>query len=123
MTLYKSRVDRGSSPAYAVLVENAVPTIEKDLSMPGPARVTCITLDAAEQSLLREWASQGLLPHFGRILKASVCSETRNPEIIYSGTLWPSFNTGLWPGRHDNYFYLQPNFGSYGLRRFNPEHL
>ena len=91
--------------------------------MPGPAKIACITLDAAEQSLLREWASQGLLPHFGRILKESVCSETRNSEIIYSGTLWPSFNTGLWPGRHDNYFYLQPDSKSYAMRPFNPEHL
>ena len=65
--------------------------------MSGQVKVACITLDAAEQSLLREWASQGLLPHFGRILKESICSETRNSEIIYSGTLWPSFNTGLWP--------------------------
>ena len=91
--------------------------------MPGPAKVACITLDAAEQSLLRQWASQGLLPHFGELLKESVSSATRNPEIIYTGTLWPSFNTGLWPGRHDNYFYLQPVSGSYGLRLFLPEHL
>jgi predicted AlkP superfamily phosphohydrolase/phosphomutase len=91
--------------------------------MSGHVKVACITLDAAEQSLLREWASQGLLPHFGRILKQSICSETRNSEIIYSGTLWPSFNTGLWPGRHDNYFYLQPDSKSYGMRPFNPEHL
>ncbi len=91
--------------------------------MSGPARVACITLDAAEQSLLRQWVNQGLLPHFGKLLKESVTSATRNPEIIYSGTLWPSFNTGLWPGRHDNYFYLQPVSGSYGLRLFLPEHL
>ncbi|MEQ1627084.1 MAG: alkaline phosphatase family protein [Nitrospira sp.] len=91
--------------------------------MSGPAKVACITLDAAEQSLLRQWVSQGLLPNFGKLLKESVTSATRNPEVIYSGTLWPSFNTGLWPGRHDNYFYLQPVSGSYGLRLFLPEHL
>ena len=91
--------------------------------MSGPARVACITLDAAEHSLLRQWVSQGLLPHFGKLLEESVSSATRNPEIIYSGTLWPSFNTGVWPGRHDNYFYLQPESRSYGLRLFLPEHL
>jgi len=91
--------------------------------MSGPARVACITLDAAEQTLLRQWVSQGLLPHFGRLLEESVSSATRNPEIIYSGTLWPSFNTGVWPGRHDNYFYLQPDSQGYGLRLFLPEHL
>lgn len=91
--------------------------------MSGPARVACITLDAAEQSLLRQWVSQGLLPHFGKLLEESVSSTTRNPEIIYSGTLWPSFNTAVWPGRHDNYFYLQPDSQGYGLRLFLPEHL
>lgn len=91
--------------------------------MSGPARVACITLDAAEQSLIHQGVSQGLLPNFGKLLKESVSSATRNPEIIYSGTLWPSFNTGLWPGRHDNYFYLQPMPRSYGLRLFLPEHL
>ena len=91
--------------------------------MSGPARVACITLDAAEQSLLRQWVSQGLLSNFGKLLEESVSSATRNPEIIYSGTLWPSFNTGVWPGRHDNYFYLQPDSRGYGLRLFLPEHL
>jgi len=91
--------------------------------MPGPAKVACITLDAAEQSLLQQWVLQGLLPRVGKLLKESVSSTTRNPEVIYSGTLWPSFNTGLFPGRHDNYFYLQPVPRSYGLRLFLPEHL
>ena len=91
--------------------------------MPGPAKVACITLDAAEQSLLHQWTSEGLLPHFGKIFKESVSSGTRNTDIIYSGALWPSFNTGLWPGRHDNYFYRQPVLGSYGLRFFQPEDL
>jgi predicted AlkP superfamily phosphohydrolase/phosphomutase len=72
-----------------------------------PARVVCITLDSAEPSLLRQWAEEGDLPHFGTLLKESVSSETRNPEIIYSGTLWPSYNTGVWPGRHNHYCYLQ----------------
>lgn len=89
--------------------------------MSGPARVVCITLDSAEQTLLRQWGNQGLLPHFGKLLKECVSSATRNPEIIYSGTLWPSFNTGVWPGRHNHYCYLQPD--GYGLRRFLPEHL
>ena len=91
--------------------------------MSGPARVVCITLDSAEQSLLCQWATQDLLPHFGKLLKASVSTATRNPEIIYSGTLWPSFNTGVWPGRHNHYCYLQPDSQGYGLRRFLPEHL
>ncbi|MBK5281952.1 MAG: alkaline phosphatase family protein [Nitrospiraceae bacterium] len=91
--------------------------------MSGPARVACITLDSAEQSLLLKWVNRGLLPHFGKLLEESVSSATRNPEIIYSGTLWPSFNTGVWPGRHNHYCYLQPDSQGYGLRRFLPEHL
>jgi predicted AlkP superfamily phosphohydrolase/phosphomutase len=91
--------------------------------MSGPARVACITLDSAEQSLLRQWVSQGLLPHFAKLLKESVSSATRNSEIIYSSTLWPSFNTGVWPGGHNHYCYLQPNSQGYGLRPFLPEHL
>ncbi len=91
--------------------------------MTGPARVACITLDSADEHILRQGVDQGLLPHFGKLLKESVSSATRNPDIIYSGTLWPTFNTGLWPGGHDNYFYLQPVHASYGLRLFLPEHL
>jgi predicted AlkP superfamily phosphohydrolase/phosphomutase len=91
--------------------------------MSGPARVACITLDSAEQSLLQHWVRQGLLPHFGKLLGQSVSSATRNSEIIYSSTLWPSFNTGVWPGRHNHYCYLQPDSQGYGLRRFLPEHL
>jgi predicted AlkP superfamily phosphohydrolase/phosphomutase len=53
----------------------------------------------------------------------AVLAETRNPEIIYSGTLWASFNTGFWPGGHDHYFYLQPGSNSYRMRRFMPENL
>ena len=91
--------------------------------MAGPAKVACITLDAVEQSLLRQWASQGLLPHFGKLINKSITSLTRNPEIIYSATLWPSFNTGQWPGRHNEYYYLQLEPRSYRLHPFMPEHL
>jgi predicted AlkP superfamily phosphohydrolase/phosphomutase len=91
--------------------------------MSGRARVACITLDSAEQSLLLKWVNRGLLPHFGKLLEASVSSATRNSEIIYSSTLWPSFNTGVWPGRHNHFCYLQPDSQGYGFRRFLPEHL
>ena len=89
--------------------------------MSGPAKVACITLDSADPCFLREWADQGLLPHFAKLFEESLRAETHNPEIIYSGTLWASFNTGVWPGRHDHYFPLQTDSGSYGLRRFMPE--
>src|SRR5215831_6580382 len=91
--------------------------------MSGPAKVACITLDAVEQSLLRQWVNQGFLHHFGKHINKSVTSLTRNPEIIYSASLWPSFNTGLWPGRHNAYSYLQLEPRSYRLYPTLPEHL
>lgn len=91
--------------------------------MSGPARVTCLTLDSADPNLLRQWTKQGLLPNIARLLTESVSATTQNPDVIYSGTLWPSFNTGLWPGRHDNYYFLQPDARSYGMRVFLPEYL
>ena len=48
--------------------------------MLGPAKVACITLDAAEQSLLQQWVTQGLLPNVGKLLKESVSSATRNTD-------------------------------------------
>ena len=91
--------------------------------MAGLVRVACITLDSADHTLVRQWVDQGLLPHLAKHLEQSVSSMTRDPKIIDSGTFWPSFNTSLWPGQHNQYCYLQPDDQGYGMQRLRSDHL
>ena len=87
------------------------------------SKVLLIGVDAAEQSLLFEWARQGLLPTFHSLLERGAWGLTRNPPGLYVGAVWPSFHTALSPTRHMRYCYEQFRPGTYEDRRVEPGHV
>ena len=78
-----------------------------------PARVIFIGIDAAESSLIQSWTEAGVMPSLAAISRDSLHGTTFNPPGIYTGSVWPSFHTGLQPGRHGRYFYRQLEQGTY----------
>jgi len=91
--------------------------------MHGPARVLFIGIDAAESSLIRAWSEAGALPTLAALARSSLCGATTNAPGIYTGSVWPSFHTGVGPGRHGRYFYRQLEPGTYKTARFTSERL
>ena len=78
-----------------------------------PARVIFIGIDAAEPGLIDSWTKAGTLPSLAALSQASLHGMTSNSPGIYTGSTWPSFHTGLQPGRHGRYFYRQLEQGTY----------
>jgi len=73
-------------------------------------RVLFIGVDSGDKDLVSQWTTEGELPTIARIAERSLTGEVTNPCAIETGSVWPSFNTGNWPGKHPLYD---------GLRRFD----
>ena len=86
-----------------------------------PAKVIFIGLDAAEPALLRKWAAEGLLPNIRRLEEQGVAGAVRVPAGMGNGATWPTFFTGVNPGRHGRYFYRQFERSSYQFVQFNDD--
>ncbi len=65
-----------------------------------PARVLFVGFDGLDSKLIGEWAEAGILPTFHALLQTSAFAATKNPPGLYGGAVWPTFNTGLSPGRN-----------------------
>ena len=68
-----------------------------------PARLMMIGLDSADRDLIGRWAGEGLLPNLAKLLEDGVVGQVENPLGMESGTVWPTFHTGVMPGRHQQY--------------------
>jgi len=80
-------------------------------------KVMVIAVDGAEKSLLHEWAQAGVLPNLRALLERATRCNVENPSGLFSGSLWPSFYTGVSPGRHGRYCSSQLKAGTYEFAR------
>jgi predicted AlkP superfamily phosphohydrolase/phosphomutase len=56
-------------------------------------------IDAADRHLIKEWAADGSLPVFARLFAKATHGDSRNATGMVAGTVWPTFYTGVLPGR------------------------
>lgn len=75
-------------------------------------RALVLTLDAADEGLVRRWAGDGTLPTFARLLRDGSWAQVANPIGLAAGAVWPGFYAAVSPGVHGLYDALQ---------RFDPE--
>lgn len=74
-------------------------------------RLLLIGLDAADKDLIDQWAAEGLMPAFAKLMNTSTWGDTENPRGLEAGSCWPAFYSGCLPsvtGQYD------------GARRFDP---
>lgn len=62
--------------------------------------VLALAIDAAEARLVQRLASEGHLPAIARLMERGRWGEVRAPADIGSGSVWPTFSTGLAPEQH-----------------------
>lgn len=88
----------------------------------GP-QVLIIGLDGAPWSLLRRFIADGTMPHLGRIVQEGSFApmETSIPDI--SSVAWTGFFTGMNPGRHRIYGFIDLKPKSYDLEFPNALHV
>ncbi|MEM8915394.1 MAG: alkaline phosphatase family protein, partial [Pseudomonadota bacterium] len=64
------------------------------------AKIAVIGLDSADKDVVRQFVAAGYMPNVGKLLDESIVGETRNPYGMESGSVWPTFHTGVDPSRH-----------------------
>jgi predicted AlkP superfamily phosphohydrolase/phosphomutase len=80
-------------------------------------RVLVIGIDAANPTLLRQWAHDGTLPTLRSMIARGLLGATRGIEGFFVGSTWPSFYTGVTPARHGFHYLTQLKPGTYEFYR------
>ena len=81
-----------------------------------------ICLDSADPMLAERWMRESHLPNLLRLSEQGTAYDVRNVRGFGNGAFWPSFVTGLEPGEHGRYAWVQLKTGSYRLERFDPRY-
>ena len=66
-------------------------------------RAVILGFDSADPDLIARWIGDGTMPTFRRLLDTAAWGRIDNPSGMVAGSVWQSFHTGVWPGRHGQY--------------------
>jgi predicted AlkP superfamily phosphohydrolase/phosphomutase len=79
-------------------------------------KVLVIGLDGATFDLIKPWVREGKLPTFARIMKEGAYGELESTVHPMSSIAWPSFMTGMNPGKHGLFDVTEQLPGSYDIK-------
>ena len=80
-------------------------------------RVLFLGFDAGNKYLIQKWAEEGVLPTMQSLLRRGLKGNTMSLPGVFTGSTWPSFQTGVNPGRSGFYSWMQLRPGSYDFYR------
>lgn len=80
-----------------------------------PNQLVIIGMDGADPDLARRWASEGRLPALQSLLERGRGGVLWSTPNAMSPAAWSSFATGLNPGRHGVFYFLDRKPGTYEL--------
>jgi len=78
-------------------------------------KVFVVGLDGATLDLIKPWASEGHLPTFRKMLEEGVHGPLLSTVPFATIPAWPSFATGVNPGKHGFYDFFKEKKNSYEL--------
>ncbi|MCS6925821.1 MAG: alkaline phosphatase family protein, partial [Candidatus Binatia bacterium] len=84
-----------------------------------PCRVIVIGLDAADPDLVQLWSREGRLPFLRALMQSGAWVRVISSRT-FSNYPWPSFSTGVSPGRHGLYSFLQLQRGTTEIVQTDP---
>ena len=79
--------------------------------MSSEKRILVLALDMADGKLIRNWSEQGRLPRFASLMSAGTWIDLESTAQVLHTSTWPTFATGVLPGKHGVYFPYQPRPG------------
>ncbi len=82
-------------------------------------KILIIGLDGASPELVRRWVGEGKLPHLAALIERGGLGELTSVPNVMSPAAWSSFATGLDPGRHGVFYFLDRIPGTYKTRYVN----
>jgi predicted AlkP superfamily phosphohydrolase/phosphomutase len=74
-------------------------------------RVLVLPLDMGDGDLIRYWSAQGRLPNFASLISSGTWIDLESTAEVLHTSTWPTFSTGVHPGKHGVYFPYQPRPG------------
>lgn len=80
-------------------------------------KILFLGFDAGNKYLIRQWANEGLLPTMQSLLERGLKGDTVSLPGFFTGTTWPSFQTGVTPARNGVHSWTQLKPGSYEFYR------
>jgi predicted AlkP superfamily phosphohydrolase/phosphomutase len=78
-------------------------------------RVLIFGLDGATFDLIRPWVAKGYLPNLGRLIENGVAGALASTLPPVTSPAWPSFMTGMNPGKHAVFDFIRPSAGDFTL--------
>ena len=79
-------------------------------------KVLVVGLDGATFDLIKPWVRAGKLPTFERIMKQGAYGKLESTVHPMSSIAWPSFMTGMNPGKHGLFDVTEQLPGSYDIK-------
>ena len=70
-------------------------------------KILAIALDSAEPSLIEKWMKEGYLKNLASLRCKGKFGRISSTSEWLDGSVWPTFYTGVNPGKHGFYHYLQ----------------
>jgi len=80
-------------------------------------KLIIVGLDGMSPRLIEQWASDGHLPTFARLMTEGAFGLLQSTGEFSSPQAWPSFMTGVNPGKHGVLSFMVRIPGSYDVRR------
>ena len=74
-----------------------------------------IGFDGATFDLIRPWARDGYLPNLARLMAEGVTADLASTLPPVTSPAWPTFMTGVNPGKHGVFDFIQPHGESFSL--------
>ncbi|HEY3398058.1 MAG TPA: alkaline phosphatase family protein [Armatimonadota bacterium] len=87
------------------------------------SKVFVLGIDALSPVLLARWAEAGHLPNFERVMEEGQWGPLQSTGEFSSPQAWPSFMTGVNPGRHGIFSFLQHVPYSYDVEHVTSRNL
>ena len=91
------------------------------MSAAAARRVLVLGLDMGDGRLIRRWSRMGRLPGFAALAASGVWFDLETPAEVLHTSAWPSFATGVLPGRHGVYYPYQPKPGFQLAQHIGPD--
>lgn len=85
-------------------------------------KVVVFGVAGLSKAVINQQITAGKLPTFAALMTKGRIGAVTGPAGFYTGSSWPSFNTGLKPGRHGVYSAAQIKAGSYATEHISRSH-
>jgi len=85
-------------------------------------KLLVIGLDGGDPRLVAQWMEAGELPALAELAGRGVSTTLKSVQTLVSPSAWCSFATGVNPGKHGVYYFLDLIPGTYQLRSVNATH-